>query len=149
VVPLTEQITGTVRRSLLVLLGAVVLLLLMAIANVATLTLSGMSRRTQELAIRRAIGATDRRLFRQLFTQSALLGSLGTIVGILVAIPGVRLLVTLLPPDMPRPDAVAVDSPVLLVLITVAFAATLLFGSLAAFRGRQAGRALSFPAEAW
>jgi putative ABC transport system permease protein len=147
VVPLTEEITGDVRTSLLVLLGAVALLLLMTIANVATLTLSGMSRRAQELAVRRAIGATDRRLFRQLFTQSALLGALGAIAGALVAIPAVRLLVTLLPPDIPRPGAVAVDTPVLLVSSGVALAATLLFGSLAAFRGARAGSAATLAGE--
>ena len=125
------------------LLGAVALLLMMATANVATLTLSGMTRRAQELAVRRAIGATDRRLFRQLFTQSALLGALGAAAGIVVAIPGVRVLVTLLPPDMPRPGSVAVDTPVLLVTTAVAVAATLLFGSLAALRGRGAADAAS------
>ena len=147
VVSLTEEITGQVRAALLVLLGAAALLLVMAVANVATLTLSGMSRRAHELAVRRAIGATDRRLFRQLFTQSALLGVLGAIAGTLVAIPGVGLLVALLPPDIPRPGAVAVDAPVLVVSSGIALAATLLFGSLAAVRGRRAGTTTSLAGE--
>lgn len=146
VVPLPEEITGGVRISLLVLLGAVSLLLMMAIANVATLTIAGLSRRADELAVRRAIGATNRRLFHQLFTQSALLGALGAATGIAVAIPGVRLLVTLLPPDIPRPGSVAVDTPVLLVTTGLALAATLLFGSLAALRGRRAADAASLAA---
>ena len=137
VVPLAEQMTGDVRTSLLVLLAAVALLLLMAIANVATLTLSLLGRRAQELAVRRAIGATDRRLFRQLFTQSALVGLMGAAVGALVAVPGVRVLVALLPPDIPRPGSVDVDAPVLLVIAAIALAATLAFGSIAAFRGRR------------
>ncbi len=143
VVPLADEIVGDVRAPLLVLLGAVGLLLLMAVANVATLTLSGMARRAQELAVRRAIGATDRRVFRQLFTQNALLGVLGAIAGTIVAVPGVQVLVTLLPPDIPRPGSVAVDPPVLLVSTGIAVAATLFFGSLSAFRGRRAARAAS------
>ena len=81
VTPLAQQITGDVRTPLVVLLCAVGLLLLMAVTNVATLTLSLTRRRAHELAMRRAIGATDGRLFRQLFTQSALLGALGGGVG--------------------------------------------------------------------
>ncbi len=130
------------------LLGAVGLLLLMAVANVATLTLSGMTRRAQELAVRRAIGATDRRLFRQLFTQHALLGVLGAIAGTAAAVPGVQLLVALLPPDVPRPGAVAVDTPVLLLSSAIAMSATLLFGSLAAFRGRRTGAVANLAGDA-
>jgi predicted permease len=139
VVPLAEQITGEVEPSLLVLLAAVALLLLMAVANVATLTLSVMGRRGHELAIRRAIGATDRRLFQQLFTQSAVLGVVGAAVGAAVAVPGVHVLVRLLPPDSPRATSIAVDAPVLLVTTAVASFATLLFGTLAAVRGRRIG----------
>ena len=87
-VPLAQQITGEVQTPLLVLLVAVALLFTMAVANVATLTLSVMNRRGQELALRRAIGATDGRLFRQLFAQSALLGMAGAVVGALVGNPG-------------------------------------------------------------
>ncbi len=148
VVPLRDEIVGNVRASLLVLLGAVGLLLLMAVANVATLTLSGMARRAQELAVRRAIGATDRRIFRQLFTQNALLGVLGALAGTVVAIPGVQVLVTLLPPDIPRPGSVAVDRPVLLLSSGIAVAATLLFGSLSAWRGRRAAGAASLAGDA-
>jgi putative ABC transport system permease protein len=148
VAPLIEEITGEVRASLLVLLGAVALLLLMSIANVTTLSLAGMQRRAPELAVRRAIGATDRRLFRQLFTQSALLGTLGAIAGALVAVPGVRILVALLPPDIPRPGSVSVDAPVLFVTGGIALAATLFFGSLAAFRGQSGPAVTSLAAEA-
>ena len=86
----------------------------MAVTNVATLMLSLTRRRAHELAMRRAIGATDGRLFRQLFTQSALLGAIGGGVGLVVAVPGVRLLVALLPPEVPRVDAIRMDAPVLL-----------------------------------
>ena len=139
-VPLAEQITGEARTTLLVLMAAVVLLLAMAITNVATLTLSSMRRRGQELAVRRAIGATDRRLFRQLFAQSALLASIGTAVGLIAAPLGVRLLLHVLPPDIPRFGDIRVDAPVLLATSLAAAFATLVFGSVAAMKGRAAAR---------
>ena len=137
VTPLARQITGDVRTPLIVLLGAVSLLLLMAVTNVATLMLSLTRRRAPELAMRRAIGATDSRLFRQLFTQSALLGAIGGAVGLLTAAPGVRLLVMLLPPDVPRVDSIRLDTPVLLTASGIAVLATIAFGTVAAIRGRS------------
>jgi putative ABC transport system permease protein len=149
VVPLKDELTANTRTMLLVLFGAVALLLIMAVTNVATLTASGMRRRGAELAIRRAIGATDERLFRQLFVQSALLAMLGTVTGLIVAVAGVRILVALLPPETPRLSAIRVDAPVLAIASAVAILATLLFGSAAARRGRAsaAGEGLARPAE--
>jgi putative ABC transport system permease protein len=138
VAPLVDEITGTARPTLLVLLGAVALLLAMAVTNVAMLTLSSMRRRSLELAIRRALGATDGRLFRQLFAQSAFVALIGTAVGLLATPIAVRLLVGVLPPDVPRHTDIHVDAPVLLVTISVAGLATLLFGSVAAIKGRRA-----------
>jgi predicted permease len=135
VIPLAEQITGDARTALLVVLGAVCLLLLIAVTNVATLTLSFMRRRTRELATRRSLGATDRRLFSQLFTQSVLLGALGAGAGLLAASPALRLIVSLAPPELPRLDSIRVDGPVLLVMTAVAVLATILFGTVAAVRG--------------
>jgi predicted permease len=137
VVPLAEQITGDSRTTLLVLLAAVALLLVMAVTNVATLTSSTMRRRGQELAVRRALGATDRRLFRQLFLQSALLAVLGTLMGLLAAPFGVQLPLYVLPPDIPRASAIRVDMPVLLATSAAAMLATLVFGTAAAARGRS------------
>jgi predicted permease len=134
-IPLAEQITGDARTALLVVLGAVGLLLLIAVTNVGTLTLSFMRRRTLELATRRSLGATDRRLFSQLFTQSAMLGALGAGAGLLVARPALRLIVSLAPPELPRLDSIHVDRPVLLVMTSVAVLATILFGTVAALRG--------------
>lgn len=137
VIPLATQITGDVRTSLVVIFVAGGLLLVMATTNVALLTLSAMERRGSEFAVRRAIGASHGRLFRQLFTQSALVGTLGSAVGLLVAVPGTRLLVSLLPPDMPRVASIRVDWPVLLGASAAALLATVTFGSLAARRGRR------------
>lgn len=132
VIPLAAQITGDVRTALLVLQGAVGLLLIIAVMNVGTLSLCQTLRRAQELATRRSLGATDGRLFRQLFTQSALVGVLGAAVGCLVAWPTMRLIAWLAPDGVPRLDAVRVDTPVLLAMLSMAILATLLFGTIGA-----------------
>jgi len=137
VIPLTTQITGDVRTSLVVIFLAGGLLLVMATTNVALLTLSATERRGSEFAVRRAIGASDRRLFRQLFTQSALVGTLGSAVGLLIAVPGTQLLISLLPPEMPRVASIRIDWPVLAGASGAALLATMAFGSLAARRGRR------------
>jgi putative ABC transport system permease protein len=137
-VTLADQITGDVRRALLVVFGAVGLLLLMAVTNVATLTISQVRKRAPELAVRRSLGATDRRLFRQLLTEGALLGVGGAAGGLLAVSPLVRLLVSLAPPDVPRLASIRVDAPVLFLAAAVAFVATLVFAAIAAGRGRSA-----------
>ena len=86
VVPLAEQITGDVRRPLLTLFAAVVLLLLMSIVNVANLVTTFTRRRQRELTLRRAIGATRLRLLCQQLTLSLTLGGAATAVGLIVAI---------------------------------------------------------------
>jgi putative ABC transport system permease protein len=137
VMPLVQQITGDVRTALLILLAAVGLLLLIATANVATLMLSLVRRRGRELAIRRALGATDDRLFRQVFSQSLLLGLLGSAAGLLTMRPAVSLLVWLLPPDAPRLTAIQVDGRVLAITSAVAILAAIVSGTIAAVRGRR------------
>jgi predicted permease len=133
---LSDTITGSVRTPLIVLLAAAGLLMLIAVTNLATLMLSMTRSRAQELAVRRALGATDGRLFRQLFVQGAVLGTAGAALGFALAVPAVRVLVALLPEDVPRAGSVALDVPVFLISSCVAVAATLAFGTIAAFRGR-------------
>ncbi len=134
--PLARSIIGDVRTSLLILLAAVSLLLLIAITNVATLTLSMMRRRTRELAIRRALGATDQRLLRQVLTQGVLLGLLGAAAGLIVVQPATRLLVALLPPDAPRLSAIQVDGRVLAITSGIAILAAIISAIISAARGR-------------
>jgi predicted permease len=141
VVPLAAQITGDVRATLLVLQAAMALLLLIAVANVAGLSLSQTARRAPEFATRRLLGATGERLFRQLLAQSALVALTGATLGALVAPPAVRLLLRFAPAGLPRLDSVRVDAPVLLVTLAVALVATLAFGAVAArgSRGEASG----------
>src|SRR5688500_5925333 len=135
VVALSDQITGDVRLPLLVLLGAVALLLLMAVTNVANLTVGLVRRQAQELAVRRAIGASSSRLLRQLMTQSAVLGVMGSVAGLAAAAAGVRVLVGLLPPEMPRTSSIRIDATVLAFGIVTSVLAAVAVGAVAAFRG--------------
>jgi len=126
VVPLDEQITGNVRRPLLALFVAVTLLLVIAIVNVANLTATFTRRREPELALRRAMGATVWRLWRQQLTLSIALGTLATIVAISVALIATRGLVALMPPDVPRVADARLDSIVLTFIGVTACVATLI-----------------------
>ena len=132
VTPLAELITGDARATLWAAAGAVGLLLLIACVNVANLLLIRGSSRTQELAIRTALGAGRQRLVRQLLTESAVLAVLGGILGILLAFAAVRVLVALAPPELPRREMIAVDGRVLAFALGITAAAALLSGLLPA-----------------
>ena len=99
VVPIEEQIMGRVRPVLLVVFGAVVLVLLIACANVAGLLLVRGETRRRELAVRVALGAGTKRLARLLVTESAVLAAFGGAMGIGLAWLTVRLLRSNAPPD--------------------------------------------------
>lgn len=149
VVPLALQITGDVSTALRTLLAAVGLLFLIAVANVATLMATATRRRAQELAIRRSFGATDPRLFRQLFTQHTLLGLAGAAVGLLAVPPCVALLTTLAPPALPRLPSIRIDAPALLVTIAVVVLAILVFSAIASAPWRTAAIRLTAEAGAY
>jgi predicted permease len=135
VVPMAEQLTGDVRLPLLVLLGAVGLLLLMAVTNVANLTLGLVRHQSRELSVRRAIGATSSRVLRQLLTQSACVAGLGSAAGLAAAWLGVAALKGLLPPEMPRTSNIGVNGTVLGVGLVVSVVAAFAVGAIAAMRG--------------
>ena len=111
---LQGDLTAAVRPALLVLLGAVGLMLLIVCVNVTNLVLARGAQRRAEFAMRAALGATQGRLIRQLLTESLLLALLGGVLGIGVATAGVRALVALSPPDLPRVSAIAVHGPIFL-----------------------------------
>jgi len=130
IVPLAVQITGDVSTALRTLLAAVGLLFLIAVANVTTLTATAARRRSRELAIRRSFGATDARLFRQLFTQHALLGVAGAAAGI-AAIPAcVGVLTALAPPTLPRLPSIRMDATTLAATVAIVVVAIVAFSAL-------------------
>ena len=114
VTPLADALTADVRPAILVMLVAVALLLVTAIANVASLQLARAITRRHELAIRAAIGAGAGRLTRQLLIESALLGLAGGAAGLALALALNRAMPWMLPADFPRLDAVSIDARVML-----------------------------------
>jgi putative ABC transport system permease protein len=109
---LQDEITRGVKPSLLAVLGAVILVLLIACVSVTNLLLARSARRSGEFALRAALGAGRMRLIRQLLAESLLLAVMGGILGVAIAEIGVRALVALSPPGLPRIGAIGVDGVV-------------------------------------
>ncbi|HKK27898.1 MAG TPA: ABC transporter permease [Gemmatimonadota bacterium] len=132
--PVAAQVTADARLPLLVLLGAAAIVLLVACANVAGLLLVRLEGRRRELAVRSALGAGRGRIVRQLLAESLVLGGLGGAAGVGLAWAGMRLLVSLRPPGLPRFGEVSLDLPVLGFAAATAAGTGLVFGVLPAFR---------------
>jgi putative ABC transport system permease protein len=109
---LQDEVTGAVKPALLAVLVAVLLVLAIACVNVTNLLLARGAQRRGEFAMRAALGAGRTRMIRQLITESLLLAFLGGALGMAVAELGIRALVALSPPGLPRLNAIGIDGPV-------------------------------------
>ena len=136
-VSLVESVVGNVRLAVLVLLGFVALVLLIACVNVANLLLTRATGRQKEVAVRMALGASWKRLVRQLLTESLLLGLLGGAAGLLIAQAALQVVRTINPGNIPRLEAIALDGTVLAFTFAVAILTGLLFGLAPALRAAR------------
>jgi len=134
---LHDEVSGEYRRSLVVLAGAVAFVLLIACANVANLLLSRGAVRQREIAIRSALGAPRLRVIRQLLTESIVLALAGGVVGLLIAVWGVRVLLALSPVDLTMAGNVRLSYPVLGFTAAMSLLTALACGLAPAFEGSR------------
>lgn len=132
--PLHEDMVGDVRPALLVLLGSVAFVLLIACVNVANLTLARTFSRQKEIAIRTAMGASSRRVLRQILVESVLLAVLGGAIGLIYAHFGVQLIMAFLADKVPHTLDVGLNLAVLLFTLVISLFTGTLAGVLPGLR---------------
>ncbi|HKD59644.1 MAG TPA: ABC transporter permease [Terracidiphilus sp.] len=132
--PLSQDVIGDVGQLLWVLMGSIGVVLLIACANVANLLLVRAEGRHQELVVCAALGASPWRIAKQFLLESAVLGTLGSALGLVLAWGALRLLVALGPSGLPRLHDIGIDLNVLAFTLGVALFCSLLFGSVPALR---------------
>ena len=150
--PLKKDVVGDVGKVLWVLMGSIVLVLLIACANVANLLLVRVEGRRQELAIRSALGAGWGQLAKELLFESLVLGLAGSLIGLALAYAAIRVLVSIAPTGLPRINEIGIDVPVLVFTLTLALFTSLLIGAIPVLKYagarvnsalREGGRSLS------
>lgn len=152
VVPLSRQLTGPRSRlALWMLTGAVFSVLLIAATNVASLSLARSASREREIAIRAALGASHARIVQQLLAESLTLAVISGLLGILVALAGIRLILALKPGDLARLNEIGLDPPVLGWALAICLLTGILVGLAPAITmarrnlrpGQEGGRGIS------
>ncbi|HEV2395994.1 MAG TPA: ABC transporter permease [Candidatus Sulfotelmatobacter sp.] len=133
--PLKQSMVGDAGGTLMLLLGAVGIVLLIACTNVANLLLARSAARTREFAIRSALGASRARMVLQLLTESVLLAITGGLLGLIVAMLGIRLVLAKFPEILPRTENIHLDIPVLLFAFGISLVVGILFGLAPALNG--------------
>ncbi|HZS46043.1 MAG TPA: ABC transporter permease [Blastocatellia bacterium] len=136
--PLQQALVGDVRPMLLVLMGAVILIIVIASVNIASLLLARASGRQREIAVRLALGASRARIIRQMLTESMLLSLIGGIAGIVTAWLALGLIIQLVPAKIPRLNEVSIDWRVLGFALLVSLFTGILFGLAPAIQSVKA-----------
>jgi putative ABC transport system permease protein len=140
--PLQEFMVGHVRPMLLVLMGAVILIVFIVSLNIANLLLASASGRQQEMAVRLAMGAGRGRIIRQMLTETVLLSLIGGLAGIATAAATFGLILSLLPPSIPRLSEVNIDWTVLSFALLISLLTGLLFGLAPAIQSTRSDLSL-------
>jgi predicted permease len=133
-VPMKQHLVDEVRPTIWALMLAVIVLLLIACANVANLMLVRASSRERELAVRAALGAGWWQLVRQTLAEAFVLAALGTVIGVGLAYLGIRQLLWIAPENLPRLNAIGIDGQVLAFSILAGLLSAMLFGVVPAHR---------------
>jgi putative ABC transport system permease protein len=134
IVPMKQHLVDAVRPTIIALMGAVILLLLIACANVANLMLVRASSRERELAVRAALGARWWQLVRQTLAEALVIAALGTAIGVGLAYLGIRELLLIAPENLPRLNVIGIDFQVLAFSVLAGLFSAVLFGVIPAVR---------------
>jgi len=126
--PLQETLVGNVRPMLLVLMGAVILIVFIVSLNIANLLLARASGRQQEMAVRSALGASSRRMVRQMLTESMLLSAIGGVAGVITGAVTLSFVLRFVPSNIPRLSEVRIDWVVLGFALLISILTGVLFG---------------------
>jgi putative ABC transport system permease protein len=137
VLPLHDEIAGTVRTPLLLLMARAAFVLLIGCTHVASLMLVRGAARSREFALRTALGARRGRLVMQLLTESAVIAVIAGVVGVLIAILGVPALVAMAPEALPRLNDIRIDGRTIAFTAALALGAALAFGVVPALRSSR------------
>ncbi len=138
VIPLQEYLVGKVRPILVVLMGAVILVVLIASVNIANLLLARASGRQREISMRLALGAGRIRIIRQLLTESIILSLIAGVIGILTAEVLLNFVIRFIPFSIPRQNEITIDWVVLGFAVLVSLLTGLVFGLAPALQATKA-----------
>jgi predicted permease len=137
VIPFYEQVVGRIRPLLWLLMAAVLLVLIIACANLANLLLTHSTGRQKEFAVRLAIGANRSDIIRQLLIENITLSLIGGALGFAVAYVGVNALLPFLPPELPRAQEINLDKSVVICALFLSLLTGVLFSLVPAIRATK------------